>query len=361
MKLNNSRALSFDDILLVPSHSNITSRLDPKIDLSTRLTRNVRIGSPIVSTNMSTITEEDMLVAMNSIDSVGFLHRFKTIEGQEQEVFSAREKGMSAFVLSIGVKPSDYDNLERVIAMNPTAILIDIAHGDSKQVTDMLKHIKTLTNIDVIAGNIATADAYLRMVDAGADAVRVGIGGGGACTTRKVTGFGLPTLHSIMECAKVAIPEVPIIADGGIRGSNDIVKSLAAGASSVCLGSILAGTSHTPGPLLVKVGNRYDATYNERDLADIKKTRPELLFKEYYGMSSEVAQNKFRGGMRPGVAAEGIHKYVPYTGSTLDTLHSLLGGLKSGLTYQGVYSIPELQNNAEYVILAPGAVKESKH
>lgn len=402
MKLVNKRALSFDDILLVPGQSDIPSRLDHRLSLKTNLTRNVEIDIPITSTNMSSVTETDMLVAMNALGSVGFLHRFSSIDDQASMVFEARERGMVRFVASVGVKDSDYTALDEIIKLNPCAILIDIAHGDSIQVLRMLRHIKRITNIDVIAGNVATSDGYKRLVDAGADGVRVGIGGGGACTTRIVTGFGVPTLQSIIDCMpahdeyRSSGHYVPIIADGGFTKSSDIVKALAAGASSVCLGSLLASTSHSPGQVKSELYNsKFDkipsftlegVTYYARAtkrygqlqpvpvkyvnnlesdkqvlLVDYLHSKGVPLYKEYYGMSSQAAQDKFKGGIKSGVSPEGIHKQLLYTGDTFKVIEQLLGGIRSGMTYNGSYDLKSLYRDSEFIILAPGAVKESKH
>ncbi len=371
MNLVQKEALSFDDILLIPKHSEITSRNSPEISLETYLTRNIKLQNPIVSTNMSTVTEDDMLVAMNLNGSIGFLHRFHSLSLQKEIINKAIDKGMTSYVLSIGVKSEDYINLDEIAKLNPSAILIDIAHGDSKLVIDLLTHIKSNYPFDVIAGNVATADGYSRLVQAGADAVRVGIGGGNACTTRVVTGFGVPTLQSIIDCARVYFNNlqfgvrVPIIADGGIRGSNDAVKAIAAGASTVCIGSLLASTSHSPGQILERV-YRGDVTYGYRPVSieyaeTLASEEYNNLFKEYYGMSSAKAQDTFKGGVSKGITPEGLHKHLPYKGNTQDVLEKLTGGIRSGFTYNGTYTIEELQRTSSYMTLSPGAIRESKH
>jgi IMP dehydrogenase len=337
--LYNRQALSFDDVLLIPQHSNVPSREDP--NLETKLTRNVSIKHPIVATNMSTVTESEMMVAMWESGSFGILHRFMDLDAFQEQMFSIVNRVASMpRAISVGVKGEELD--EGWLEYNDiSVVLVDVAHGDSGAVVSTIKRIKNeYPHIDVIGGNIATRDGFKRMVDAGADGVRVGIGGGSACTTRLVTGHGLPTLASVIDCAEASHSSgVPMIADGGIRNSGDIVKALAFGASAVCVGNMLAGTSETPGAVL---------------------TLPNGDFKEYYGMSSHTAQNRHKSGKRRGIAAEGIDKLVPYKGNTTDVLDEILGGVRSGLSYSGAFNISQLRENVEYVILTAGSMKESK-
>lgn len=296
---------------------------------------------------MSTITESSMMIAMWKSGSFGILHRFMDTQkfNEQMKEFvviadSMEENIPISAAVSVGVKGEELDNgwLEHP---NIAVAVVDVAHGDSQSVIDTIKRIKNeYPNIDVVGGNIATRDGFKRMVDAGADGVRVGIGGGNVCSTRLVTAHGLPTLASIIDCAEISAKTgVPIIADGGLRNSGDIVKALAFGASSVCVGNILAATSETPGDIMDLNGAKY---------------------KEYYGMSSSTAQERHKNGKRRGIAAEGLDKLLPYKGNTEDILQELLGGVRSGLAYSGAMNIPQLRENFEYVILSPGAIRESK-
>jgi IMP dehydrogenase len=338
--------LSFDDVLLVPQHSNVPSRTAPVLE--TNLTRNIKIKHPVVSTNMSTITESEMMCDMWESGSYGFMHRFMSTERYQEQMKLFVQKCFKRDVftavrgiVSIGVKGEEINNgwLDHE---HLAGVIIDIAHGDSDSVCKTIEEVKTkYPHLDVIAGNIATKHGFLRMVNAGADAVRVGIGGGSACTTRMVTGHGMPTLASVIDCAKVSYKTgVPIIADGGFKTSGDIVKALAFGANAVCLGSMLAATSSTPSALL---------------------ELPDGQFKEYYGMSSYTAQERHKDtGKRRGVAAEGIDRLLPYKGDTSELLSEILGGIASGLSYSGAFSIDEFRENTEYVILTTGSMRESK-
>lgn len=338
-----SPLLSFADVILIPQTSDIQSRLD--VDLTSDLTRNIKIKSPIMATNMSTITEAQMMIEMHHYGATAALHRFMSI-GQITSIVDRVAPVVENCIVSIGAKEEDKQWVEELahLAVPPKVLLVDIAHGDSQIVCNMIQHIKSnYPQFDVIGGNVATAAGYKHLVDAGADAVRVGIGGGSHCTTRQVTGHGVPTLASIMMCAEIAslMPnKVPIIADGGFKTSGDIVKALAFGADCVCLGNMLAATSATPGAII---------------------NLPDGQFKEMYGMSSRVAQERHKGGLKRGIAEEGMESLVPYKGETGYVVEQILGGIRSGLTYSGAKNISELRENFLYGILSNGSMKESKY
>jgi len=342
--INPMYAFSFDDILLVPQHTDIESRLD--VDISTKLTKNLKISTPVISTNMSTITEAKMAKTMAKLGGAGFLHRFGTMIDNIMMVKELYDDGIHRsypIIPSVGIKEDDREFIDYICKNDiyVDAVLIDIAHGDSDSVVRMIEYIKEkLPKVDVIAGNVATESGFMNLVNAGADAVRLGIGGGSCCTTRLVTGHGIPTLQSIVYCADASESTgIPIIADGGFKTSGDIVKALAFGASTVCLGNMLSATSDTPGDVL---------------------TLESGLFKEMYGMSSRKAQEKYKGGLKRGTAAEGLDRLVPYKGDTTSVMEEILGGIRSGLTYSGARNIKELRENFDFVILSPGSMKESK-
>lgn len=334
-------ALSFDNVLLLPQHSDIKSR--DEVDLSTSLCEGFELAHPVIPTNMSTVTELEMAQLLSSSGGTAFIHRFMPEERMIEMV--KESQSIKGSVCSIGVKDSDYKFLDKCssLGLAPSGWLIDIAHGDSTSVVDMIHYTKKVygDSFPVVAGNIATGDGYLRMVDAGASAVRVGIGGGSVCSTHYVTGHGLPTLSSIIDCSSAREShglKVPIIADGGIKHSGDIVKALAFGADAVCCGKLFAGSSFTPGDLIEIVGP--DGTRKK--------------YKEYYGMSSQVAQDRHKGGLRRSIAAEGIDVLVEYSGETSDILDKLCGGTRSGLAYSGARNIQQLRENFEYVVISPG-------
>ncbi len=278
---NREKALTFDDVLLIPNKSDVRSRKDP--DLTTRFTKKLNIKTPIMSANMDTITEIEMAKAMNQLGGVGILHRFMTIEEQIAQVMALRDAKLEIIAASIGVNQDFKERAQALVNAGVNVLTVDIAHGHSIQMIETVKYLKDTfqDSVQIIAGNIATPEGTLDLIEAGADAIKVGIGPGSMCTTRIITGCGVPQLTAIAICAEAAESKgVPIIADGGIKTSGDIVKALAAGASSVMLGSMLSGTIETPG--------------------EIKKG-----LKMYRGMASKAAQVSWRGELPTGMAPEG--------------------------------------------------------
>lgn len=329
------RGLTFDDLLIVPQKSEVRSRRDPS--LSTRLTKNKTLQIPLVSANMDTITEHEMAGAMGKLGGLGILHRFMTIEEQVEQVRKVKESGTSVISASIGVNDDFQDRAKALIQAGVNVVTIDIAHGHSIQMLETMKFLKdAFPEVDIIAGNVATPQATLDLIEAGADAVKVGIGPGSMCTTRIITGCGIPQLTAIALCAEVAREKnVPVIADGGIRTSGDIMKALAAGAETVMLGSMLSGTMETPGE--IKGGK-----------------------KQYRGMASKAAQVSWRGGVPEGMAPEGESTLVTVKGTVRDVVLELTGGLRSGMSYINATSVAEISQNALFMEMSPNGISESR-
>ncbi|MFN8471267.1 MAG: IMP dehydrogenase [Anaerolineae bacterium] len=259
-------------------------------------------------------------------------------------------KGRLRVGAAVGVRPGFLDRAAMLLEAGADTIVVDIAHGHSENAIDAVRNLRrTFGQIDIIAGNVATAEGVEALADAGADAVKVGVGPGSICVTRIVTGFGVPQLSAIIECAEAARRAgVPIVADGGIRTSGDVVKALAAGGQTVMIGSLLAGTTESPGLTVMRRGRK---------------------FKVSRGMAS-LAANISRQGTEPGdkapseidwqaVVAEGVEAVVPYRGDVGEVLAQLVGGLRSGLSYAGATTIAELQANARFVRITQAGVKES--
>jgi len=283
---------------------------------------------------MVSVTEVGMAKEMARLGSFGILHRFLP----EEKLLSSVSEIRSCFPasVSIGVKREDYPLVDKILDIGINILLIDVAHGDCDAVINMIRYLQD-KHVSIAAGNVATAEGAKRLLDEGIDALRVGLGGSSVCSTRYVTGHGMPTLQSIMDCAPVCKSYgVPIWADGGFKTSGDIVKALAAGASCVTLGSLLAATSEAAGDW-------------------------ENGFKKHMGSSSKEAQELYRDGLKKGVAAEGIEKLVPFQGTTEEVVAALLGGIRSGLTYSGARTIAELQEKAIFRKLSYGAIIESKY
>lgn len=332
---NRGRGLTFDDVLLMPMRSDVRSRRDP--NLTTKLTKKINIETPIISANMDTITEYDMAFAMNELGGVGILHRFITIEEQASQAAKLKQNNVKIIAASVGVGEEFKSRAKAVIDAGANVLTIDIAHGHSVQMMETLKWLKdTYPHIEVIAGNMAMPDAARDLIEAGADAIKVGIGPGSMCTTRIITGCGVPQLTAISLCAEIADSYgVPVIADGGIRTSGDMVKAFAAGASTVMLGSMLSGTIETPG--------------------EIKNGK-----KQYRGMASRSAQESWRGGVPQGMAPEGESTQVSVKGHVKDVIWEVTGGIRSGMSYVNATSIQEVREKALFMEMSTNGISESR-
>ena len=259
-------------------------------------------------------------------------------------------RGRLAVGAAVGVKGSELKRVERLLEAGADCIVVDIAHGDSRAEIEIIGQIReNFPKAQIIGGNVATAEGTQRLIDAGADAVKVGVGPGSICITRIVAGAGVPQLTAVMQCAAVARPQgIPIIADGGVRTSGDIVKALAAGASSVMIGSLLAGTDESPGMLMTRKGHRYKVS---RGMASLQAT---LARKTREG-EGEITREEIED-----YVSEGVEAAVPYRGSAREMLKQLVGGLQSGMSYTNAHSIEELHEKAVLVRMTPVGLKESR-
>eukprot|EP01087_Luapelamoeba_hula_P008245 TRINITY_DN2055_c0_g1_i1.p1 TRINITY_DN2055_c0_g1~~TRINITY_DN2055_c0_g1_i1.p1 ORF type:complete len:524 (-),score=82.78 TRINITY_DN2055_c0_g1_i1:33-1562(-) len=466
-----STALTYDDVLLIPKRSPVRSRRAVK--MRTKLTKNIWINNPIVSSNMDTVTEDRMAIAMARNGGIGIIHRFLSVEDQARMVLRVKraeswiidkpyftgptttvaqlkemmdEKGVNSFLITdkqdkllgivsgrdlrfvdddnalvekimtprtalIVARPTvSLDEAKNIVAANkikklplvdsdnvlrglitskdiinhihrpyasldskgrlmvgaavgvkdeiPRAralleagadvLVIDVAHGHSDLAIEALKRLKkTFPNVDIIAGNVATAEGTRELIEAGADGIKVGVGPGSICITRIVTGCGMPQLTAVIECAEVANKMgVPVMADGGIKSSGDITKAIAAGASTIMLGSTLAGTDESPGKTLIKGG---------------KKVK---VIRGMAGYGANMSKNERISGRDDifDVVPEGVEAVVPYRGSVEGIIKQLVGGLASGISYCGGSCIEELQQNATFVRLTQaGKVESGSH
>lgn len=461
------QGLSYDDVLLVPQKSMVSSRRT--VSTKTHLTRKITLNIPFVSANMHTITTADMAIAMAKLGGIGIIHRFNSIEEQVREVEKVKryrnavienpvtisstdtlaqaKELMKAYAISsllvidnnntligiltsrdirflppdstpvaelmtpkqqlivgtphisiseakellvkhqieklplinddwtiaglitakdiyskteyphasvdkkdrllvgaaIGVKEDALDRAAALIAAGVDVLVIDIAHGHSQLAIEITKKVKAaFPSIELIAGNVATAQGTRALIEAGADAIKVGIGPGSICTTRIVTGCGYPQLSAIIDCAREAQPyNVPIIADGGIKYSGDITKAIAAGASTVMLGSLLAGTDESPGTPFIKNGKKY---------------------KMICGMASFSANMDRKDktdNQTQTYVPEGVEAFKLYKGSVKETIVQLLGGLWSGMSYCGVTTLEELRGNGTFILISSASLRES--
>jgi len=323
--LKPSKLLSFDDVWIEPRYSEIESRANP--NLSSKLSEYVTLDHPVIASNMASVVGVEMAKTFDKSGSIAFHHRFHT----RQDLISLaqdKDKNRKYFAFSVGIKEEDLNTAKDIFNMlgDEAIILVDIAHGHSKKMGEFVSQVKKIGYKTVVAGNVATAEGYKFLSEAGADAVRVGVAGGKVCTTKNITGHHIPTFQSVYECALYK-RDASIIADGGISSSGDAAKALAAGADFVCLGSVLAPTSASPSELI-------------QDPVD------GLQYKMHYGMSSKTAMDTFFAGKKTHVAPEGKTMKMPYAGETSEILTEFIAGIKSALTYSGVDNIPDFQKNA---------------
>lgn len=327
------RTHTFDEVALVPQYNNIPSRTEPS--LKTWLTREVEVEIPLIAANMDTVIGPDLAERLLSNGTYPIFHRFSDLDAQRNWV---RKYPGRTFV-SAGMH--QVNQISELLDLGALGVCVDVAHGHSEQMFRFLETMKkTHPEKQFIAGNVCTPMAYHDLVNAGADAVKVGIGPGAACTTRIVTGFGVPQFTAVRECAEIAEKlRVPLIADGGIRSSRDIVLALAAGASTVMMGKLFALTEES-------AAAKVDGPDGQR-------------MAKYRGQASEDFQNDFYGGLKSMTVAEGTDFLAPVTGSAQSVIDELLGGLRSGMTYGGARTIKELQRKAEFIEVGPAYMLES--
>lgn len=328
------RCYTFDDVALVPQFNNVPSRTEPSLE--TWLTRHRKIQVPIVAANMESVIDERLAEVLVEHGTLPIFHRFTTFDRQKSWVASFKDRcfvSTGFFTLA---------ETRELLDLGALGVCVDVAHGHGEAMLGFIKELKrTHPEKDVIAGNVCTAMGYQDLVNAGADAVKVGVGPGAACTTRMVTGFGVPQFSAIQECARVAEKlRVPLIADGGIKGSRDVVLALAAGASTVMIGKLFSLTEESAAP---KRGGGDGAPREAK----------------YRGQASTDFQTDFFGGVKDKTVPEGIDFWAPVSGSARTLLDTLLGGLRSGMTYGGARSIKELQRKAEFVEVSGSYMFES--
>jgi IMP dehydrogenase len=471
-------ALTFDDVLLVPQHSTV---LPTQVDVSTWLTRNIRLNVPLLSAAMDTVTESGLAIAMAQHGGLGVIHKNLSVEEQASEVDRVKRSESGMIVNPITLSPANriYEALDlmkkyrisgvpitedgskegrlvgiltnrdlrfetnvsrpisEVMTKDPLftvpvgttldeareilhrhkvekllvvdhdfrlkglitvkdiqkavkypaackdalgrlrcgaaigtardaldrakalvnagvdVLVVDTAHGHSQGVIDMVARIRAeFPNTELIAGNVATAEATVALIDAGVDAVKVGIGAGSICTTRVVAGIGMPMISSIMECAAAAAKRgIPVIADGGIRYSGDIVKALAIGASCTMIGNLFAGTDESPGELILYQGRSYKEYRGMGSIGAMRRGSRDRYFQDEFDLEGGRAADK--------LVPEGIEGRVAHKGSVAAMVHQLMGGLRAGMGYCGSGSIPELQRKAKVIRITPAGVRES--
>ncbi len=319
-------SITYDDIVLVPAYNHYESRQLVDITMTDKTGR-LTLSLPVMSANMDTITEATMANYISGKGGIGVLHRFMSIE-ENVRIFKRCRRPV---FVSIGCTSAELDRAAALRDSGAEMFCMDVAHAHGRYVGRAFKQIRELLGKQtfVMAGNVATYAGADYLASCGADMIKVGIGGGSVCTTRIKTGFGVPNLTAIRECAKV---DRSIVADGGIRNPGDIVKALAFGADYVMIGAMLSGTRPTPGPVL-----RRTAANGQ-----------ELQVKVYRGMASQEAVIEQHGVMAGWKTAEGISVEIPFREAEDEIIADIIGGLRSGLTYGGAATIRELQRKLDY-------------
>src|SRR5918993_643107 len=434
-------ALTFDDILLVPRHSTV---LPAQVDVSTSVTRNIRLNVPLLSAAMDTVTESEMAIAMAQQGGLGVIHKNLAIEDQALEVDRVKrsESGMIVNPITVaphalirealelmqkyrisgvpitedgskegrlvgiltnrdlrfetnvqrpiaeimtrehlvtvqdiqkavkyphackdslgrrrgaaavGVARDTLERAEALMAAHVDALVIDTAHGHSQGVLDTIRRIRRqFTDVDVIAGNVATAEATEALIELGVDAVKVGIGAGSICTTRIIAGVGVPMISSILECAQAAARhDVPVIADGGIRFSGDVTKAIAVGASCTMIGNLFAGTDESPGEMIIYQGRSFKEYRGMGSMGAMRRGSRDRYFQDEFDLD---------GGGTDKLVPEGIEGRVQHKGPVAMMVHQLVGGLRAGMGYCGAPNIPALQREPRFVRITPAGVRES--
>ncbi|TVP86402.1 MAG: guanosine monophosphate reductase [Acholeplasmataceae bacterium] len=352
-------AYTFDDLLLVPAFSKV---VPVDVDLKTRLTKHITLNIPVVSAAMDTVTEEKMAVRLALLGGMGLLHKNMPLDTQAAMVKAVKthtvektdvmaavdEQGRLIVGAAVGVAKDTLARVDALVSAGVDIIAVDSAHGHSEGVIDTVKAIrKQHPGLDLIGGNVVTAQAAIDLIYAGATCIKVGVGPGSICTTRVIAGVGVPQLTAINDVYQVTRQYgVGIIADGGIKQSGDITKALAAGADVVMLGSLLAGCEETPGDVIEIEG---------------------MKVKSYVGMGSLSAMKKgssdryFQGGVKElaKLVPEGIEATVRYKGPIKDVLHQLMGGLRAGMGYCGCATVDALKLTAQFVKITKSGLKES--
>jgi IMP dehydrogenase len=304
--------------------------------------REIILGLPVIAAPMDTVCDFEMAIVMSNVGGLGILHRYMPPSVLLEKTQRLSDAGYR-FGVSVGATSGYMNTAEDLYVAGARIILVDIANGHSKYAVSAVENLRKFfpNHLHIMAGNVATAEGFARLADAGADSVRVGIGGGSACTTRIVSGHGVPTLSSIIDIDDYMMfadkETCSIIADGGVRSSGDMIKAFAAGADAVMVGSMFAGTDESPGEIL--------SDSNGREV------------KMFRGMASAAAQEDVQGRVS---VAEGISTTIPYKGSMAHVLDQIRGGLGSGCSYSGVSCLSDLSEASEYVSVSSLSLSESR-
>ena len=342
--------LTYDDVLLLPDASDV---VPSEVNTRTQLTRDIYVDIPLISSAMDTVTESAMAIAMARAGGIGIIHRNLAIDEQVTHVKLVKGAGLRVGA-AVGVGDDGFERAEALIEVGVDVVVVDTAHGHHRAVLEAIAKIKkNFPKQEVIGGNVATRAGAQALINAGADAVKVGVGPGSICTTRVVAGVGVPQITAIMEAAKACKKaDIPLIADGGLQYSGDIAKAIVSGADTVMLGSLLAGCDESPGELVELDGRKFK-TYRGMGSLGAMQTRgaKKSFSKDRYMQDDVLAEDK--------LVPEGIEGKVAYRGPVADVVHQLVGGLRSGMGYAGAEDIAALQKRGRLIQITAAGLQES--
>ena len=340
-----TEGLAFDDVLLIPARSDV---LPTQVSTRSFLTRELALDVPLLSAAMDTVTESRMAIALARLGGMGVLHRNLTVDAQAAQVKECKDRGVRVGA-AVGVSGDADERVSALVAAGVDVIFVDTAHGHSAAVIRMVEKVKARHRVQVVAGNVATAEGTDELIAAGADGVKVGMGPGAICTTRVVAGAGMPQITAIYDCANAAAKAgVPICADGGIQESGDIAKAIGAGAHTVMLGGLFAGVDESPGDIVETDEGRFKSY---RGMGSMGAMQARQTSRDRYGQGDVAEFSK--------LVPEGIEGRVPARGPLEPFVHQLIGGLRAGMGYAGAATIEDLRTTARFVRISGAGLRES--
>ena len=340
-----TEGLAFDDVLLIPARSDV---LPTQVSTRSFLTRELALDIPLLSAAMDTVTESRMAIALARLGGMGVLHRNLTVEAQSQQVKDCKAAGVRVGA-AVGVSGDADERVSALVAAGVDVVFVDTAHGHTAAVIRMVEKVKARHRVQVVAGNVATAEGAEELIAAGADGVKVGMGPGAICTTRVVAGAGMPQITAIYDCANAAAKAgVPVCADGGIQESGDIAKALGAGAHTVMLGGLFAGVDESPGDVVETDEGRFKSY---RGMGSMGAMQARQTSRDRYGQGDVAEFSK--------LVPEGIEGRVPARGALEPFILQLIGGLRAGMGYTGAATIEDLRTKARFVRISGAGLRES--
>ncbi len=365
--LSRTPEITFDDVLILPNKTDFSIEEESlNIDLQTRVSRNIQIKIPIVSAPMPGVTESKMAITLGKLGGMGFIHHFQSFERQLLQVQEVKRAGVKVAACISDFTEKGYAHIENLLKLKTDIISIETASAHNKPTIDFLKKVKKkYQKAEISVALVVTQNATEELIKAGADSIRVGIGGGSHCTTRLVTGVGRPQLSAVQACYSIAKKyNIPIISDTGIKYSGDVVKALVFGGDTVMLGGILSGTEECPGSIIIKAGKKYKYSWGmctntaiQHQQLNRLSQNLEIIKKIKNYLRSLILISQTKENMH--FFEEGIEKLIPYKGSVIPIITQIISGIKRSMWYQGSINIKDLRNNAKVVLVSNNTYYEN--